>query len=262
MEAFYESERDMEEGEFWLDDFNDLNFPPHLHYSFELLFLLDGSMNITVEGQKEEMRKGDIAIVPPGDIHSFETQLTSKGTLMFFPVEYCSDLRQIFGKRTIASHVAHMPNSGIEQLKEKYELNRNLPFSPLLFKGYINALFYEAIEKLTLIDKKNDISHDLLKKILILIREQYDNGINLNETAKAVGLSRSYVSRFFKKAIGYGFNEYINQLRVEKSKGLLAARNQDILDVALECGFDNQRSFDRIFKKHVNMTPSEYQKKC
>ena len=68
--------------------------------------------------------------------------------------------------------------------------------------------------------------------------------------------------RFFKKAIGYGFNEYINQLRAEKSKGLLAARNQDILDVALECGFDNQRSFDRIFKKHVNMTPSEYQKKC
>jgi len=61
--------------------------------------------------------------------------------------------------------------------------------------------------------------------------------------------------------MGCGFNEYVNKLRVEKAKNLLVQSKLSILDVALECGFDNQRSFDRVFLKFQRSTPSKYKKK-
>lgn len=261
MEVFYESHRDMEERQFRLGTFDHMNFPPHLHNSFELLFLQEGSMSVTVNEEKEELGVGDVAVVLPGDIHSYETKNASKGFMMFFAENYCSDLQQIFGKYSIANHVYHMPTSGIDVIKEKYERIGDEPYAHLFFKGYVSALFYDIIESIMLIDKKQDVGHDLLKKMLVHVRQGYDSGINLNETAEVLGLSRSYVSRFFRKTIGCGFNEYVNRLRVEKSKTLLTAGSLGVLDIAIECGFDNQRSFDRTFKKYAKMTPSEYRKR-
>ena len=260
MEVFYEYRRDMEERQFRLGTFGNMNFPPHLHNSFELLFLQEGSMSVTVNENKEELRAGDVAVVLPGDIHSYETQDVSRGFMMFFTENYCGDLQQIFGKYSIANHVSHMPSSGIDAINEKYERIGDHPYAHLFFKGYVSALFYEIIGSITLVNKKKDVGHDLLKRALIHIRQGYDSGINLNETAEVLGMSRSYVSRFFRKTIGCGFNEYVNRLRVEKSKTLLTAGSLGVLDIAIECGFDNQRSFDRTFKKYAKMTPSEYRK--
>lgn len=260
MEAFYESTRDIDLQSVIYDSFHDLTYPPHLHSSFELLFMQEGYMTIYINGQNEEMRPGDVAIVPPGDIHSFKTPISSRGRLVFFDSEYCGDIGQMFTKYTLLRHVARFPERKFDEIFERFDRSLKNPCAVLLFKGFLNTLFFDAIESLKLVEKKHDVSRAVLKKILTFIRDRYDSGINLNDAAKELGLSRSYVSRFFKKAIGYGFNDYVNRLRVEKAKSLLISGKLDIMDAGMECGFENLRSFDRIFKKHTNMTPSEYRR--
>ena len=66
----------------------------------------------------------------------------------------------------------------------------------------------------------------------------------------------------FKKETGLTFTNYVNEIRVEKSKRQLLKDNRSILDIALSVGFTNQNYFAITFKKHTEMTPMEFRKKA
>ena len=59
---------------------------------------------------------------------------------------------------------------------------------------------------------------------------------------------------------GIRFIEYVNHYRVNEARFLLRYSNKTILSVALECGFDSLRNFNRVFKKIAEQTPSEYRR--
>jgi len=261
MEAFYQSNKDMNEHQFKIGYFTNMNFPPHLHNSFELLFMCEGSMTVTLNNKEEQINSGDVAVILSNEIHSYNTTAYSAGILLFFADNFLGDSHKIFSKYTLKEHVVTVPDSDIEAFIRKCGEIGDTKHAVLYHKGYLNTLLYKILSNSCLVEKTADIQQDLLRKSLIIIQQEYDKGINLNEAAKNLGMSRAYISQFFRKAMGCGFNEYVNKLRVEKAKNLLVQSKLSILDVALECGFDNQRSFDRVFLKFQRSTPSKYKKK-
>ena len=80
----------------------------------------------------------------------------------------------------------------------------------------------------------------------------------LDDVAEHVGLSRTYLSSVFKKATGVGLFEYVNRYRVEVSKMLLVDTEMNMVEVAGECGFQDQSYFTRVFKKLVGVSPKRY----
>ena len=64
----------------------------------------------------------------------------------------------------------------------------------------------------------------------------------------------------FRQQFGVTPVEYMNKLRIEKSKELLCSTNINILNIAMECGFGSLSTFYEIFKKQVSVTPKEYRK--
>ena len=70
-------------------------------------------------------------------------------------------------------------------------------------------------------------------------------------------MSASYFSEIFKKATGINFVEYVARLRVEKARNLLQNPDRRISEVAFEVGFQSLSQFNRAFKKHAGMTPTE-----
>lgn len=85
-----------------------------------------------------------------------------------------------------------------------------------------------------------------------------DPMLGLYSISAAIGLSNSYISRVFKQKYGIGITKYINRVRVEKAKELIAMGNMNIKSIAISVGFSSDISFIRVFKKHEQTTPGRY----
>ena len=57
------------------------------------------------------------------------------------------------------------------------------------------------------------------------------------------------------------FYEYVNTLRVEYAKNLQLNSQYSVLDIAMQCGFQSQQTFNRVFKEICGMTPLAYRKR-
>ena len=92
------------------------------------------------------------------------------------------------------------------------------------------------------------------------IEKNYHNKISLQRVARHLGLNEAYLSSLFKQQTGQTFTEFVNLLRIEKSKELLRHSSASILDISLEVGFSNQNYFNRVFKKLTGITPGEFRR--
>ncbi len=87
------------------------------------------------------------------------------------------------------------------------------------------------------------------------------SNLSLAQLAENTGIASHHISQVLNDHLGVSFNDYLNQYRVKDVCAQLAsAGNQNLLDVALACGFSSKSSFNAIFKKHTGQTPSEYRK--
>ena len=83
--------------------------------------------------------------------------------------------------------------------------------------------------------------------------------ISLTAVACAVGLSPTYLSTIFKRETGQKLSEYLNQVRIGRSKELLCCTSKMIYEIAFEVGFQDYRYFSQIFKKYTGQTPRQFQ---
>jgi AraC-like DNA-binding protein len=101
----------------------------------------------------------------------------------------------------------------------------------------------------------------LISKILFFVSENYRGECNLSDIAHFVGYDYSYVSKFFKKATGMTLKAYVSGLRISDACRMLSHTNKTVREIAEECGFPSQRTFNRDFLKETGKTPVEYRKK-
>jgi AraC-like DNA-binding protein len=82
--------------------------------------------------------------------------------------------------------------------------------------------------------------------------------LRLGDVAEHAHLSISYFSKFFKKATGLGFSEFLARARVENAKNSLADPGLTIKEVANRAGFGSLSQFNRTFQRYVGCSPKEY----
>lgn len=104
-----------------------------------------------------------------------------------------------------------------------------------------------------------DAKHaNVIHKTIQHLRVHYAEKITLDSMAGLVYLSSAYFSRVFKRETGVTFNNYLNSVRVEKSKEMLLHENLRLTDIALMVGFEDQSYFTKVFKRVTGMAPLRY----
>ncbi len=116
-----------------------------------------------------------------------------------------------------------------------------------------------VVHRINRYNKKN--INQILQKAIDYICENYNMSITLNELAEHTYVSTYYLSRMFKKELGKNFVEYLNEVRIAKAKELLKDNKYKTYEVAELVGIQDPHYFSKIFKKYVNMTPTEYKDK-
>lgn len=99
---------------------------------------------------------------------------------------------------------------------------------------------------------------EIIRKAMSYIAEHFHTGTTLQEVAEHVHLHPAYFSTLFKQSTGSSFKEYMNMVRIEESKRLLANTDFSIIDVAIAVGFEDQSYFSRVFRKYTGMTPRQF----
>lgn len=93
------------------------------------------------------------------------------------------------------------------------------------------------------------------------IKANQGEDISLGDVAKAVNTSTFYFCKMFKKATGLNFTDYLSRIRIEKAKNLLLNPNLRISEIAYEVGFQSLTHFNRVFRKLVGQSPTDYRRK-
>lgn len=94
-----------------------------------------------------------------------------------------------------------------------------------------------------------------------IIEKDYFKEVNIKEVADNLFITESYLSRLFKKETGYTFVDYLTRFRIKKAIQLLQDDSIKIYQVAELVGFKDSRYFSSIFKKYINLTPTELKEK-
>lgn len=98
---------------------------------------------------------------------------------------------------------------------------------------------------------------ELAKKHL---NENYMKDMNITDTADELDISYSYLSKIFRAKTGMTLSDYLNTTRIEKSKEYLAKTSLTLNEISEKVGYNNVQSYQRFFKKYVNITAGDYRK--
>ena len=101
---------------------------------------------------------------------------------------------------------------------------------------------------------------DLVVKVLDYIKINYTLNITLKDISEHVCLSPNYISSIFNKEMQISIPEYINEIRIEKSKELLLGTYLKAYEIAEKIGFVENTYFTKIFKKNTGVSPKEFRK--
>lgn len=98
----------------------------------------------------------------------------------------------------------------------------------------------------------------VIKKARDYIQEHQGEKLSLGQVARAVNMSTFYFCKTFKKITGINFTDYLSRVRIEKSKNLLLNPNLRVSEIAFEVGFQSLTHFNRVFKKILGQSPTDY----
>lgn len=94
--------------------------------------------------------------------------------------------------------------------------------------------------------------------VLIRMQASLDGDLSLAAMSALAGLSPFHFHRLFRQQTGETLKAYTMRLRLERAAFRLVVHEAAVLDIALDCGFQNHETFSRAFRRHFGQTPVEY----
>lgn len=235
-------------------------YPAHLHKQVEIIYVINGTLKSTINGQETLLGVGDMSICFPNTVHSTESIGNSKAILIIFDVEFVT----AFSNELLKKHpqepfiknscLSDNIQSCIDMMLESSIKKLDLRISA----GYLSVLLGNILVTLNLINNKNTDLQDTCRLILNFINYHFTEDISLDSISKALNISKYYISHIFSDKIKSSFPAYLNRCRIDYSKNLLRNTNDSVTKIGFDSGFNSSRTFYRAFKECYKMTPLEF----
>lgn len=146
---------------------------------------------------------------------------------------------------------------GIDSVENLY-----LQFSQLDSAEEIKNWLYEKFEIISMYSTNSIKNSDFIYiQIMDYIKHNFEKDIYPENVASEIGISYSYLRKLLFEKLGMSFSDYVNFLRIEKSKLLLGRGDLNMNEIAETVGFSNRQSYNRYFKKFEGITAGKYKMK-
>lgn len=276
MSIYYESITFDENMLGWVYRFSDYNhdfYDIHWHRDVELTYLFKGTCKAAVNGQTAFLKPGDLFIVNVGDTHYFnlnnDGDLLCDALVIILPYnllkKVCPNIDDMHFKVTaddshypkliaLFQKILKLLNSSTEDKFKYLKINSSIyEILYLLFTYYCIPLNPAYSLKTTSLRGINRC-----KKILDYIEENYKENISLESAAVHCNMSKEYIARTMKNNLGITFKQYLTDIRLDNACLYLLETKYSILQISMESGFPNCKSFITAFKRKYYLTPQLY----
>lgn len=237
-------------------------FESHSHDYYELSLVVCGEVTVLFDDKKYSFEGNSVILSPPATNHHVLVKAGRyyRRNLYFYPQMleqipgYSHKQMEVFES---GGSVISLSQKTISRLEKTIELiseedidENNIAFLWAIVNNVVNeaGMYREHI-----VQKESYID-----AVVRTILNEYHTKLVAEELASRFFVSRTKLMTDFKSKIGKTLLEYITFVRLEHAKEFLCL-GESVLETALMCGFQNSANFTRVFKKHMSMSPKEYQ---
>ena len=243
----------------------------HVHPFNEIFYLSSGECTSFIDHNIYKFGKGDLVIVPGGCLH--KTVYTGKGIHERIVISFRQEITDWIKEQIGAEYLKNCMVPGVINIPEKRRNYVDSLLDKLMFENDTPDILSTAFIKAGLVElllfiirckeyednviKEIDVDNRKIQEVATYIFEHYTENILLEDVADKFDMNKSFLS---KRATGFGFKEYIINLRIQNACRLLLETNKSITDIAFECGFNDSNYFGDSFRKIKGISPRKYRK--
>ena len=266
-------------------DFKELEqFPKIIRKNnfFELIYVVDGTGIQIINHNKFQYRKGNLFLVTPQDVHSFEISTVTKFFFLRFNEYYVKTNSQnpqsetVLRMEYILQNASHRPGCILKNTIDKpliasliesiiNEQNNQQIYHQKIIEQIVNAIITVVARNIALKLPKNikETTGEMVLEILHYIQENiYDpKQLKANLISENFNISLHYLGKYFKKQTGETLQEYISNYKLRLIEARLLNSDMRINEIADELHFSDESHLNKVFRKHKGINPSEFRKK-
>ena len=249
----------------------------HSHKHHEIVFCTAGSGYQVSTSGEEKIQQGDLMFYPAGQYHNIYSKDDTDYRVyqIYFDEELFStsvnvEKEALFLLGQIKIHargrsLISLSGIGVERIGKLcdsmlWEFQNR-------YRGYSWAIKHKLIELMLTVlrdsrfkarikgNTGNPLSNSHIQDVCMYIEADYMHPITINDVLEFCPLSRSHFHALFKKETGQTFIQYLNNFRCEIAAELLVTTRNTVLDISLECGFNNLSHFCHTFKELKGASP-------
>lgn len=255
-------------------------YPWHFHPEFEMLYVIEGSGTRFVADSIEEFQSGDFALIGSNLPHfwrSGEKYLNGNGNLRVryvviqFPADFIKNEIQNYPEyhligdllKRAARGVWFSPSFSAQTHKKIIKIVNNSGFDRViglqeLLQTMAKTNEYRLLAGELYQPESHNFSNFRLAKVMQFLNTNYQQKIELERVAEIANLHPAAFCRFFKEKSGKPLSEYVNDLRISYACRLIIDGKLSVSQISFESGFNNLSNFNRTFKKHTGLAPTQY----
>lgn len=260
----------------------DILTTPHWHKELEIIYVKKGVIRMGIGDEVLEVCEGEFVLVAGGRVHYV---LASPGSIRYvyqFDEKFFRDLtedkfeleslRNLW--RDYPSHSREwretMASSTRVLLDAIYEEDQSRKHAYIFaLKGYMCLMVLGLYRNKEYVrnDRKYEYyvdtnqTLDRLDRIFRYVEKNYTEAITLKDVSDYIGFSTYYFTKFFKRNTGKTFIQFLNEYRIEKAKWILLNEDIAVAELVERIGIGSIKTYYRLFKEIVGMSPKEYKRK-
>lgn len=263
METFKYYEKGSRIMDFDFEEVKNLN--PHFHQNLEILYVLEGNIQLNVCEDIFELKTNDVIVIGENQKHSY---ISREDVLIgIIHINY-NELNQYINMKEncFKCNSSIDKNKGYQELRVLLSRIFKLYFDKKQEAAYLNSLYFSLLHVLiSNFSYKNDnvinnntniVEENRINEIICYINSNYQYAISLNDLASQLYLSTTYLSKYIKRKLGMNFVNYLNNIRLENALNDMRKTEKSLTRIALDNGFPNTTAFSTAFKKEYDITPS------
>lgn len=224
----------------------------HHSEKYTLVWLTEGSIQILVDGNVENVHANTAVLLPP-DTGILFLQTDAD----YFVIEYTYHMYSDDREKTAMSIISlHEDAELIRLLCER--LRKELTDSKAA--SDLTERILNCVLSLLLYKKQDARAYDFVEQAKRFIEQNYNKDIRLNMIAEEVNVSTHHLAHSFREKLGISPIQYVINCRIQRAMSLLEDSNMTIAQIAEEVGVGDVSYFSVLFKKFVGQAPLQYRK--
>ncbi|WP_405152536.1 helix-turn-helix domain-containing protein [Paenibacillus sp. FSL K6-0108] len=254
-------------------------YPSHEHSMYEIHWMMEGQMNMLVNGKLYNQSKGDLLFIRPGMTHScpgagpegftyFSVHFSVHDTSFCRELNRCKDIYYPAVSNLalgLSPSLFTLYELATEHLSDSLSSSKQMKVHAAVFELLGSLVGQLSQHASVTLSRKETIAHQIAEHIEDSVRYihlhseiQETNRTWIQDIAKTLNMSTSQINRIFREVYGQAPRKFLSETLLNEAQRLLNQTDLNIDHIAMMLGYKTNAHFSRQFKRWTGIAPSEF----